>query len=432
MNKFSAYLLTAALAGAAATASADVVAMQNALDHWDGLMQEYQAALQLAKTPDQLKAIEQPNGEEVALLLWHSVNKKTGKRKKLVQPTDAERLRGASDKYKEVATYEFEEHWAAPAVVWFLNHPQEFARVFGNKNRQISYFANAMLESVEQIHYASPHIADACAKLAESPSIRVYELLQKIYTRNQSPAAQAAAAMAMCIQLSNPTIASAEKSPEHARNKQLYFLRQAIILAPDNAMFGNVSLNDMAMEMSYAINNLSLDSIPPQMTLIDMNGNSVVFPKPGKPTLIFFWAPEESIGLDIVQRQELLAKQFPDLVFCPITTHQKQENWRAMLQQYNIPHCYMDNKENSSGLAYRVSQLPMAVLVDARCRILFIGFPNQQLQAALNNCFAPANTTQQTGADNAPMLQPHSQPKPAESTPEHDNTPPPLRDMPEF
>jgi len=81
-----------------------VVAMQNALDHWDGLMQEYQAALQLAKTPDQLKAIEQPNGEEVALLLWHSVNKKTGKRKKLVQPTDAERLRGASDKYKEVAT----------------------------------------------------------------------------------------------------------------------------------------------------------------------------------------------------------------------------------------------------------------------------------------------------------------------------------------
>ncbi len=432
MNKFSAYLLTAALVGATATASADVVAMQNALAHWDELMQEYQAALQLAKTPDQLKAIEQPNGDEVALLLWHSVNKKTGKRKQLVKPTDAERLRGASDQYKEIPTYEFEQHWAAPAVVWFLNHPQEFARVFGNKSRQISYFANAMLESVEQIHYASPHIADACAKLAESPSIRVYELLQKIYTRNQSPAAQAAAAMAMCIQLSNPTIASAEKSPKQARNKQLYFLRQAIILAPDNAMFGNVSLNDMAMEMSYAINNLSLDSIPPQMKLIDITGNSVVFPKPGKPTLIFFWGPEESIGLDIVQRQKLLTKQFPDLVFCPITIHQKMEDWQAMLQQLGISHCYMDNKENSSGRAYRVSQLPMAVLVDARCRILFIGFPNQQLQAALNNCFAPANRPQPTEADHAAILQPHSHPKPAEAPREHDNTPPPLRDMPEF
>ena len=40
-----------------------------------------------------------------------------------------------------------------------------------------------------------------------------------------------------------------------------------------------------------------------------------------------------------------------------------------------------------------VSQLPMAVLLNEYCNILFIGFPNQQLQAALNNCFAPADAT---------------------------------------
>lgn len=439
MKRFSAYLSICAILGAATTASADQNAMQDALAYWDKLMREYHATLQVAKTPNQIEAIRKPNAEEVALLLWHSVNKKTGKQRKLVKPTTEQRLKGASDTYKEVNTYEFEQAWAAPAVVWFINHPDEFAKVFDGRNRQVSFYANAMLESIEHVHYASPDIADACAKLAESPSVRIYELLQKIYTRNSTPAAKANAAMAMCILLSNPTIASAERNPKDARTKQIYFLREAVMLAPDNAMFGNVTLNQMATEMAYALHYLSIDSVPPQMGLIDTNGKKVKFPIPGKPTLLFFWTPDESIGLDIVRRQEQLKNQYPDLVFCPISVNQPMEDWQAMLQENGISNAYMDNEKNEGGQAYRVSQLPMAVLVNDRCRILFIGFPNQQLQAALNNCFAEKkgnspkvsiNGVDATEQEEETVIQPGSQPKRGQT--QGNNEAPPLRDMPEF
>ena len=272
-------------------AHADQTSMNAALNEWEQQVAEYKENLKKARTADQYQAIQQPNAEEAALLLWQSVKAKTGKR-----------MRNGTS----VNKYEFDEPWAAKAVVWFLNHPQDFAKVFGTKQKRISFYANAMIESVEHTHYASPHIAEACAKLAQSPSVRIYELLQKIYTRNQDYASKANAAMAMSILLSNPTIASAEGSPEAARNKQLYFLRQSILLAPENTMFGDISLADMAKELSYALEHLSIDSIPPQMELINQNGQKVLLPEPGKATLIFFWTPQESIGSDIVRRQQQL------------------------------------------------------------------------------------------------------------------------------
>lgn len=411
--------------------------MNLALLKWEQQLREYQAALKIAETDNQKAALVVPDGKDIARELWKSVNRKTGNRDKLVRPTDAERMAGATDTVKLVSTYEFEESWAAPAVVWFLNHPDAFASVFGKKTRQVSFFANAILESVERVHFASPHIADACAKFSESPSVRIYEILEKIYTRNQSPAARANAAMAMSILLSNPTIASAETSPAVARSKQFYFLRQSVIQAPDGAMFGNISLNDMAKELAYALEHLSMDAVPPQMELIDKDGNKVLIPTPGKPTLLFFWTPEESIGLDIVQRQDLLSKQFPDLRICPISTNMEMSEWKSMLEEYGITNAYMDNENNSAGRDYRISQLPFAVLVNERCRILFIGFPNQQLQAAINNCFADKN--EQSAAKvtiddgSTPSgdahLQPGSKPKPAAES--GSDAPPALRDMPD-
>ena len=80
------------------------------------------------------------------------------------------------------------------------------------------------------------------------------------------------------------------------------------------------------------------------------------------------------------------------------------------------------------------------MLVNERCRILFIGFPNQQLQAALNNHFNAKDEEDKPkvlidGVDasllknDEPVLQPGSRPSNAD-TPGNDA--PPLRDMPEF
>ncbi len=409
-------------------------AMRGALNRWNQQMAEYQAARKVARTDEQRAALKMPDGKDVAVELWRSISRKVGEREDIVRPTAAERMKGAVDEKRMVPVYEFDQPWAAPAVVWFINHTQVFAEIFNGKQRRVSYFANALLESINRTHYASPYIAEACAKLSESQSIRVYEILQKIYTRNQDLTSRANAAMAMCLMLSNPTISGAEGSAAMARSKQLYFLRQAVSIAPEDAMFGNTSLNDMVIEMTYMLRHLSVGSIAPRLNVIAADGQTATFPVAGKANLIFFWSPTERMGLNVVQKQNQLAEQFPELVFCPITVHEEQEEWKAMLQQHGIiANCFMDDAENSNGKAYRVSQLPTAVLVGPDSRILFIGYPGLPLQTALNTLFAAPAQNKETvvvaqPTAEVPVIQPGSQPA---ATPHSSDEAPELRDMPD-
>ncbi len=395
-------------------------------------MAEYRAAQKVAVTDEQRSAVRVPDGSDIADELWQSVCRKVGEREELVRPTAEERMHGATDERKKVPVYEFDQPWAAPAVVWFLNNPRAFAGVFKGKQRRVSYYANALLESVNRTHYSSPFIGEACAKLSESQSVRVYELLQKIYTRNRDLTSRANAAMAMCIMLSNPTIQGAEGSAAMARSKQLYFLKQAVSASPENAMFGARTLSETALEMAYVLRNLSVGSIPPQLTVTGIDGKPATFPVTGKPNLIFFWSPSEQMGLNVVSRQHRLAEQYPGLVFCPITVHNpNHRDWLAELREHNIvANCYMDDADNSSGRAYRVAQLPTAVLIGADSRILFIGYPGLPLQTELNNLFSAQKSQAPKviiGAEQ-PNIQPGSQPV---QSPTGSDEAPALRDMPE-
>lgn len=405
--------------------------MRASLAKWEQQMTEYRAACKVATTDEQRAAIKIPDGSDIAAELWQSVNRKTGEREELVCPTAAERMNGAVDERKMVPVYEFDQPWAAPAVVWFINHPDVFAKMFNGRQRRVAYYANALLESLNRTHYANPAVADCCAKLSESQSVRVYEILQKIYSRNQDLAARANAAMAMSIMLSNPTISGAEGSAAMARSKQLYFLRQAVRIAPENAMFGERTLSEAIIEMSYVLRNLSVGSVPPLLNVLAADGNTATFPVAGKPNLIFFWSPDEPMGLSVVQKQHQLAQQYPGLVFCPVTVHEEREEWLMKLRQIGVvANCFMDDAENSNGRAYLVAQLPTAVLVGADSRILFIGYPGLPLQTALDSLFA--NSKKQAPRilveETAPAMQPGSQP--ATPTGSSDEAPA-LRDMPE-
>ena len=88
----------------------------------------------------------------------------------------------------------------------------------------------------------------------------------------------------------------------------------------------------------------------------------------------------------------------------------------------------MDDEQNSNGQAYRVSQLPTAVLVGADSRILFIGYPGLPLQTALESLFTKDKGPRVTVGDEAPVLQPGSQPTPAQKA---SDEVPALRDMPD-
>lgn len=426
-------------------ARADEAAMKNALAGWEQQMSEFQAAQKVAKTEGQRAAIKLPNGADVAKGLWKAVNRRTGEREEVVRPSAAERMKGGTDRKKMVPTYEFEEPWAAPAVAWFINHPQAFAQIFGDKQRQVSFFANALLESVARVHYNHPSIAAACAKMAESPSVRVYEMLEKIYTRNQDPTARASAALAMSIMLGNPAVSSAEGSDAMARSKRVYYLKQALNQAPEEARFGNISLSEAGIEVAYLLRHLSIGSIPPQMLLQGKEGEPAAFPKPGKANLLFFWSPAEPNGLKFASKAEQLHKQYPELEFCPITAFQEPNEWRAMLEEQGIPFCYMDDEQGTAGKAYRITQLPTAVLVNEKCQILYIGYPGLQLQTALDNHFSQKGDgkSRVTIGTDGPPLQPGSEPVPASQPqpspvdaphplPASSDDAPELREMPAF
>lgn len=427
-----------------APAVADQAAMQDALNRWQQRWSEYEAALSVAQTDEQRAAIAEPDGADVAATLWKSISAKTGERDEMVEPGAEERMQGAKAELHKVSTYAFEEAWAAPAVFWFINRPQQLARLFEGKPRQLSFYADALLKSIDKRHYNSPYIAGACAKMSESPSVRVYKILEKAYARNQDATARGCAALAMSIMLTNPTIAAAEGSEAVARAKRIFFLKQALNLTPEKARFGNSTVSEVATELAYVMRHLSVGCIPPQIRVRDMKGQESSLPIPGKTMLIFFWSVDEEVGSRMVAKGDSLKRQYPGLEFCPITVHQDTESWSTRLQELGITHCYMDKADNSGGMAYRVRQLPLAVLINERCQILYIGYPDMKLQTALTAHFnentaggsririgeaAPAEVEE-------PVIQPGSQPAPAapaqQDMPRPSDEAPALREMPKF
>lgn len=425
-----------------APAMADEKAMQDALNRWQQRLSEYDAALSVAQTDEQRAAIAEPDGAEVAFALWKSICTKTGERDEWVEPTAEERMQGAKPGTHKVSTYAFEEAWAAPAVFWFINRPQQLAALFEGKPRQLSFYADALLKSIDKRHYNSPHIAASCAKLAESPSVRVYKILEKVYTRNQDATARGCAALAMSLMLTNPTIAAAEGSETVARGKRIFFLKQALNLTPEKTQFGSGTVTEVASELAYVMRHLSVGSIPPQIKVRDMEGKEHALPTPGKTMLLFFWSVDEEVGSSMVAKGDSLKKQYPGLEFCPITVHQDTESWSARLQELGVSHSYMDNAENSGGMAYRVRQLPMAVLINERCQILYIGYPDMKLQTALtahyndNIVSGPrVRIGEAEQGEEAPIIQPGSQPTPVSPPPaelQSSDEAPALREMPPF
>ena len=442
MKKALAMAVTAALVSMAPV-EADQVAMQDALNRWQQRVSEYEAALSVARTEEQRAAIAEPDGADVAAALWKSISTKTGERDEMVEPSAEERMQGAKAEVRKVSTYAFEDAWAAPAVFWFINRPQQLARLFEGKPRQLSFYADSLLKSIDKRHYNSPYIAGVCAKLAESPSVRVYRILEKAYTRNQDATARGCAALAMSMMLTNPTIAAAEGSETVARGKRIFFLKQALNLTPEKARFGNATVSEVATELAYVMRHLSVGSIPPQIKVRDMKGQESALPVPGKTMLLFFWSVDEEVGSRMVAKGDSLKQQYPGLEFCPITVHQDAESWSARLQELGITHCYMDKADNSGGMAYRVRQLPTAVLINERCQILYIGYPDMKLQTALTAHFtenvgrgsrvrigeAPPAEGEET------VIQPGSQPAPAapaRDLPQPSDEAPALREMPKF
>ncbi len=411
-------LLSLALLLCTPLAPADESSMIRALNNWQQTQQDYQVALQRAADDPEARAAllrTPPSGRGIAKALWKSISKRTGSR--LITPP-----KSAKRPPYRVPQYEYESDWAAPAVIWWLQHSDLLNTVVASD--KVENTLQSLLAAAERLHYAHPKMADLCPVLAQSKSARSYDLLEKIFNKNPSAHARASAALAMGLLLRHENIYSIEGSPEEARAKRVSYIRYALQTAPKGISFGTHPFETVALEEIYQLSNLSPNSIPPQIFPTASDGTTRALPVVGEAQLLYFWDPLDSASTALLRTASPLKKQYPYLQFRAITagiTHDEIRNAPDMAQP-NVTH-YID-PEGKAIQAYRIPKAGYAVLISDKTKILYIGEPNLKLQAAIN-----AYDAQRERAKSRPAPPTSNQPGPAPAQPSAQDIPP-LRDLP--
>lgn len=396
-------------------------AMNQVLGAWNQQVADYEAAVKAAPNDEARAAILPPNAREVAPQLWQAINARTGNRR---NPQG----RGS------IPTFEFEKPWSLPAVIWILEHPQAFTAAFTeDEQAQLTYFGNALVDSLVRVHYSNPGVGAACPSLSATSSVREYELLQKIYQRNQHKGARACAALGMSLMLNNPMVSSIEGSEAMARAKRLYYLKQSILLSGKDTMFGSRPLTEMAMEQAYFLRHLAVGCVAPRLTVKDQQGAAHTFPVTGKPNLLIFWSPADVAGANMVRDIDKIKSQYPGVEVCPIMPHAAPEEQQAALQELGIGSSYTDDAKGTAGTTYRVAQLPTAILISKESTILYGGAPDMKLQNALDSITAAERASEKAERPTVIIQEAPATPEPPAPQPAPvDGEVPALREMPEF
>lgn len=412
--------------------------MNQLLSDWQRRVSAWQQAVQAAADPEAQAAVPKPEAESFAAELWGSISAQTGNRRETV-------VRGKGRKRREevisVPVYEFERPWALPGIIWFLNHPEALSAAFDeDEQNHAEFYADAIARALSRVHFSNPAIRDICPVLANNSGVREYELMQKIYNRNADAATRAVAALSLSLMLNNPMISGVEGSAAMVRGKRIYYLKQALLLGDPKTPYGNSTLGDMAAEQTYRLRFLSEGCIPPQIRLRAADGRMVSCPEEGKVNLLIFWSPEEASGAALAAQLDKLNEQYPELVVTPIAPFRTPEVLQQELQTVpGMDRSLVDDEKGSAGIAYRVSSIPLTVLISKRSSVLYIGAPGVQLQTALDAALKaqqpnrPRVTIEQAEKA-APVIQPGSRPRPADAAPISADAaaPPALREMPEF
>ncbi len=406
------YILTLGLL--TTLAMANEAEMQNIITSWKLRQQDVQNSLRQATSAEERRDIlaAAPQPSSIANALWKSISKRTGTR--LIPAA-----KGSKRPDRRVPTYEYEEVWAAPAVIWWLQHADLLTKVV--KANAVDATLRSLLGSVERLHYAHPDMAELCPTLAASPSARSYDLLEKILTSNTNPRARSHAALGMSLLLKDENVYSIEGSPKDALSKRIAYIRYALEQAPAGDYFGTQRLEDIAMEELYHINKLSVGSIPPQVALTDSKGQAQLLPTVGEAQLFYFWSPLDPASIALLRTATSLKKQFPTIHFKAITTgiSTQEINENPELSIPEVQH-YID-PQGKAIQDYRVPKAGYAVLISPRARILYIGEPNMKLQAAINSYDTESQKEQEA---TRPSAQPPS------AVPPSSGEIPPLRELP--
>ncbi len=398
-------------------AIANEAEMQKILHSWNKSQQKHDAALREAVTDEDRRAImlTAPQPSSIVKSVWKSISKRTGTR--LIPGA-----KGTKQPDRRVPTYEYDEAWAAPAVIWCLQHSNELRKAM--KSSEVDGAVRSLLNSVERLHYIHPDMADLCPTLAKSATARSYDILEKILQSNSNPRARAHAALAMSLLLSNENVSSIAGSPEKALGMRIAYIRYALENAPAGDYFGTLRLEEIAIEELYIVNHLTLGAIPPQIHVANTRGQVQALPIVGEAQLFYFWSPMDPASIALLRTAASLHSEFPYIKFraitAGITAAEIEENPAMALE--HVEH-FIDT-EGKAIQDYRIPKAGFAVLISPKARVLYIGEPNMKLQAAINSYDAERKKAEQRVQ---PVL-----PTQGARQGGSDSAPPPLRDIPEL
>ncbi len=399
---------------------ANEIEMQRILSSWNQQQQKHVKALRDATTDEDRQALlaTVPLPNSIAKDLWKSMSKRTGTR--LIPG-----VKGTKQPDRRVPTYEYDEAWAAPAVIWWLQHSDQLKTVM--KPSAVEGTLRSLLNSVERIHYIHPDMADLCPTLAESASARSYDILKKILQSNSNPRSRAHAALAMSLLLKHENVSSIAGTPAQALGMRLAYIRYALENAPAQDYFGRLRLEDIAIEELYLLNNLTLGAIPPQIHVTSAQGQTEALPVVGEAQLFYFWSPLDAGSIALLRTAASLKSQFPYIKFKAITAGITGAEIAANpdMALEHVEH-FVDT-EGKAIQAYRIPKAGFAVLISPKARLLYIGEPNMKLQAAINTYDEERKKAQNTPSP--PTLGSES---PTQGDSDSSSTAPPLRELPDL
>ncbi len=328
---------------------------------------------------------------------------------------------------------------AFPSIARWMNYPDLLEAFVPEAQRQAA--AEAVLSSMEKVHFLSPAAADVCAALSAGSSARVYRVLESIYLSNSSSRAKGCAALGMAIMLGKSSDAEQREyvfgGPELARSQRLLYVKEALLRCPD-APFGNAVVEDVAVDEVYRLSHLVEGRVPPALEVKSADGATVKFPSTAKPTLVLFWSPDEETSLSIMAMMDEFRSKHPGIAVCPVVSGVKLADLPVLLEKRGLrAETYVD-EEGKAVADYRLPSLPYAYLIGVDGKTLYCGYPDMALQAKIREC-----VKEMEGGDAAaPVAAPVREAVPKPPVPAAPAVPadakegaapaPPLRPMPSF
>lgn len=337
-------------------APADETGMKSVLADWQVRQSDWESALKTAESEEKKAELmeHRPNAVPVARELWKLVG-------------------------RDLQKPETQKPWLLPAVVWFLDHPQDVAQAFPNGDTAKKVVV-LCLDALENALFRERGAGKAAYALSGSRDVRCRVILEQIKDGNQFPEDQGLAALGLAMVMKETTGMLQDDVRLVAARGRL--LKDAIIKCYDSN-FGPVPVQNVVKEELYEIRNLNIGQTGPKISLPSTaTGESVTLPFGDRPVLVVFWDPRDMRSVQFLQKAASLRKDFPGLTVMPVAPGKSEDVKKALLNlNVDIPSLVDEKAEAFKD--YRVMLTPRVYLLDSAGKVLMRGAPDMLFDANL-------------------------------------------------